>query len=310
MAALLRSCPKGEIGVPTLPPTIDTHLHFWDLKRFRYPWLDSEDCAPIRTNYLPGHFMADCDGLNVRGAVHVQADIDRSVDPVEETRWLASVLSEAHDLPPMVCVGYADLRALDLDDVLRRHAEFKCVRGIRQEAWFDSEATLPGVLQTNLLSDPAWVAGLRKVSRSDLSFELLVKPEQLAQAADIFHALPELPVILEHTGVPVIANGALPLNWRSGMRQFAKRVPQSVLKISAMGFIRSSWEVTDILPIVRESIEIFGPARCMFGSNFPVERPSGSYLRLWRAYDYITSDLSADDRSSLFSDTAQRVYGL
>lgn len=294
--------------MPAPPAVIDTHVHFWDLARFRYPWLDAEECAPFRSSYLPRQLIADFDDVNVTGLVHVQADIDRQIDPVEETKWLESTVAAQDDLPPTVCVGYADLRAPDLDDVLRRHLECELMRGIRQEAWFDPDSTLPGILRTNLLSDAAWIRGLRSLGRYNLSFELLVKAEQLEQAAAVFNDLPELPVVLEHTGVPINDDGGPPPLWRSGMRAFAKSVPHSVLKISAMGFIRPSWSLADIGPIVREGIEIFGPQRCMLGSNFPVEQPHGSYSRLWRAYDEITSDLSADERSDIFWRTAQRIY--
>lgn len=290
------------------PEIIDTHVHFWDLARFRYPWLDAEECAPIRASYLPGQLISDFEDLDVRGLVHVQADMDRGVDPAEETKWLESMRQAHGDLPPMVCVAYADLRAPALDDVLRRHLRHEFVRGIRQEAWFDPDSTLPGILRTNLLSDAAWIMGLRTLRRYDLLFELLVKAEQLEQAAAVFNDLPGLPVVLEHTGVPINRDGGPPPQWRSGMRAFAKSVPHSVLKISAMGFIRPSWSLADVGPIVREGIEIFGPERCMLGSNFPVEQPHGSYSRLWRAYDEITRDLSIDERADIFSRTARRVY--
>ena len=292
-------------------PIIDTHIHFWDRARFRYPWLETDDWAAIRDDYLPRHLAADAAGHDVRGLVHVQADIDRAIDPVEETAWLASLADSApQDFPQLVCIGYADLCSSELDDILERHARHELLRGIRQEAWFDPASTLPGVLSTNLLLEPAWLEGLRTVMRHGLSFELLVKPEQLALAAQIFRELPDLPVVLEHTAVPVLTDGVPPAKWREGMRTFARSVPHSVLKISAMGFIHPSWKTEDIRPLVLESIEIFGPARCMFGSNFPVERPSSSYSRLWQAYDEITRDFSASERAKLFHGTAERAYRL
>lgn len=295
--------------MPPLPPLVDAHVHLWDLERFRYPWLEADDCAPLRSDYLATHLVADIGALDVRALVHVQADIDHDLDPVEETAWLASQVAEAPDgFPPLVCVPYADLRAPDLDDVLARHAEHELVRGIRQEVWFDPESTLPGILQENLLDDPAWAAGLRRLVAHGLSFDLLVKAEQLDQAGTIFREVPELQVVVDHAGVPTLVDGVPPDVWRQGLRRFAAQVPNSVLKISGMGFLRPSWELADVRPTVLECIEIFGPARCAFASNFPVERPDASYERLWRAYDEITGELSGAERSDLFAGTAARAY--
>jgi predicted TIM-barrel fold metal-dependent hydrolase len=293
----------------SVPTVVDTHVHFWDLSRFPYPWLESEDTAALSSDYLPSNFMADSADLDVSSIVHVQADIDHSLDPVEETAWLASLVDSAPDgFPPMVVVAYADLRSPTLADTLARHAEYDFVRGIRQEVWFDPESTLPGVLRENLLDDPAWTSGLRRLADYNLSFDLLVKAEQLQGAAAIFREIPEVPVIVDHAGVPTLTDGAPPAEWRDGMRRFASEVPNSVLKISGMGFIKSSWEIHDIAPIVRECIEIFGPSRCAFGSNFPVEKPDATYSRLWEAYAEITRDLSTEERTYLFSKTAELAY--
>jgi predicted TIM-barrel fold metal-dependent hydrolase len=293
----------------TCPPVIDTHIHLWDLTRFRYPWLDAEDSAPIRSNYLPDRLIADVAEIDVRAFVHVEAGVEPSFDPVEETAWVESVLqTNADRLPPTACVAYADLRTPDLDDVLCRHADFEIVRGIRQELWFDPDSEQPGMLQSNLLSDPTWRGGLQRLAGHDLTFDLLVAAEQLDQACDVFREVPGLPVIIDHLGVPALVDDAPPRQWHHGLQRFAEQVPHSVLKLSGMSFIRGTWTLDDVRPLVRQAIEIFGPERCMFASNFPVERPHTSYEDLWQAYDDITADLSSTERTALFSGTARRVY--
>lgn len=292
-----------------IPSIVDTHVHLWDLSRFRYPWLEAEEYAPIRSNYLPSDLVADISSLDVRALVHVQADIDHELDPVEETAWLASLSESApRGFPRMVCVPYADLRSPDLDDILVRHTEYEFVRGIRQEVWFDPESTLSEVLQTNLLDDPAWVSGLKRLAEHDLSFDLLVSAPQLSQGSSIFRDIPDVPVIIDHSGAPVLKDGRLSATWLEGLQQFAREVPNAVIKISWMGFIRSAWAVSDIEDVVCACIDIFGPSRCAFGSNYPVERPDSSYERLWEAYAEITNSLSASERFELFEGTATRFY--
>jgi predicted TIM-barrel fold metal-dependent hydrolase len=207
-----------------------------------------------------------------------------------------------------VCVGYADLRQPDLDDVLDRHQQHSLFRGIRQEAWYDPASRRSDVPRENLLDDPTWVSGLDRVAARDLSFDLLVWSHQLEQAAAIFGYRPELKLVLEHTGVPADPSADARAVWRRGMTTFAERVPNAVLKISALVFISETWALDDLEPIVREAIDIFSPARCMFGSNFPVDRPAVSYPEVWQAYDRFTTHLSEQERALVFRENARRVY--
>lgn len=295
---------------------VDSHLHLWDLGRFAYPWLSDPDCADLRADYLPADWRADAQAVDIAATVHVQAEIDHAVDPVEETAWLDSLAAAggADGAPvPTVCVGYADLRAPDLDDVLDRHQRYPLFRGIRQEAWYDPYSTRADLPRHNLLDDPAWVAGLRRLAARQLTFDLLVWPHQLVRAAEIFRELPQLPVVLEHAGLPPPDPGYRE-QWRDGMRWFAAQVPWAVLKLSALRSVSPTWSVVELRPVVREAIEIFGPSRCMFGSNFPVDRslpagkPAVAYADLWRAYQEMTSDLSAAERAAIFREAAVRAY--
>lgn len=291
----------------TALPFVDTHLHFWDLERFRYPWL--ADFPELASDYLPGDLLADAAGRLPAALVHVQAEVDHALDPVLETEWvagLADALGPA--LPPLAHVAYADLRDAGLDRLLERHRAHEVVRGIRQEVWFDPASTRADVPRENMLADPAWAAGLARLPAHGLSFDLLAWPHQLAQAADLCAAVPDLQVVVDHTGLPPAQEGADLQVWREGLRRFAEIVPRSVLKLSAMAFVAAPWTVETVAPRVREAIEIFGADRCMFGSNFPVDRSGASYDGLWSAYEQIVAEASPAERSALFSETARRTY--
>lgn len=287
---------------------IDSHVHLWDLTRFRYPWLDHPEFASLRADYLVSDFMADVGELPLTAVVHVQAEVDHKLDPVTETSWLASLVDNNPELPGMVCVGYADLRTPALADTLDRHAEHDLFRGIRQEAWFDPQSTRADIPRDDLLSDPAWCAGLRELGKRGLSFDLLIWSRQLVQAAEIFRAHPDVPVVLEHLGTPILEGGSLPPGWREGIRRFATDVPHSVVKLSALSFLGSGWTTDIAAPVIREVIDVFAPSRCMFGSNFPVERANASYGGLWHTFAEIVAELSTTERESLFHGTAQRTY--
>lgn len=291
--------------VASLPPIVDTHLHFWDLGAFRYPWLHDPGCEHLRQNYLPPDWQDDAANLEILARVHVQAEIDHDHDPVEETRWLNRI---APATPATVCVGYADLRDRRVDEVLARHAETPMFRGIRQEAWFDPDSRRADVPKQNLLDSPEWRKGLRRLSSHSLSFDLLVWPSQLDQARVIFREIPDLPVILEHTGLPPLSDFDGLTRWRTSLRAFARQVPQAFLKLSGMSLIEPCWSPDRIAPIIREAIDIFGPDRCMLGSNFPLERATLSYSRLWGTYGEMLAHLDAKERDAVFFRTAAAVY--
>lgn len=291
-----------------IPPFIDAHLHFWDLGRHAYPWLGDPEVAHLRRDYLPRDWRRDASGLPVAGTVHLQAEMDHALDPALETRWLAELAADGG--APSVCIGYADLARADFDQVLDDHVEAGrgLFRGVRQEAWFDPASTRADVPRVNLLDDPAWARGLARLQARDLSFDLLVWASQLDQACGLFARLPGLRVVVEHTGLPDLRSGDGLRLWRASLRRFAAAVPQSVLKISAMNFIRSDWTVETVRPIVLEAIDIFGPRRCMFGSNYPVERSAASYGEVWGAYSEIVAAFTAAERQDLFCGVATRVY--
>lgn len=290
---------------------IDAHLHLWDLDQYHYPWLDDTGSEDLRRNYLPEHYAQDAKDVNVTATVHVQAELDHAVDPVAETSWLQSLATASGSegaAVPTVCVGYADLRAPNLDDVLDRHQQHALFRGVRQQAWYDPDSAKADIPRYNLLDDPTWLAGLRMLAARGLTFDLQVRPHQLEQAATIFSDIPELPLVLEHTGLPTKPDPEYRDVWRTGMRMFAEHVPHAVLKISALRFVSATWSISELAPVVSEAIDIFGPDRCMFGSNFPVDKPAIPYADLWRICEEMTRDFSADERAALFRENAARTY--
>ncbi|GAA4212854.1 amidohydrolase family protein [Actinocatenispora rupis] len=285
---------------------VDAHMHLWDLSRFRYPWLGDDGSAALRHDYLVADWRRDTDGVDLAGVVHVQAELDHTLDPVLETAWLDSLVRNGSGVPT-VCVGYADLRAPDLDDVLDRHQEYGMFRGIRQQAWYDPGSVRADVPRDNLLDDDRFGAGLDRLAARGLSFDLQVWPHQLAQATAVCRARPELTVVLEHTGLPP-TDPADRDGWRAGLRRFAREVPRSVLKISGLRFVSPDWDLRVLRPVVDDAVAAFGPDRCMFGSNFPVDRLSTGYRALWRSYDAMTGAYRPHERDQLLRGTASRTY--
>jgi predicted TIM-barrel fold metal-dependent hydrolase len=131
----------------------------------------------------------------------------------------------------------------------------------------------------------------------------------MADAAGLAQAHPETLIILDHAGMPVDRDEAGIRTWRQGMRALAA-VPNVVSKISGLGAFDWRWSADSIRPFVLETIEIFGVSRCMFASNFPVDKLYSDFDSLYAAFHSITRDFSPDEKRRLFHDNAERYYRL
>ncbi len=298
----------------TLPPFIDAHHHLWDLENNPYPWLTEGidhfvgDYSIFRRTYLISHLHEDASGLPLVKSVHVQAEWDHDSDPVGETAWLQSVAdSPASRGMPHAIVGYADLSRADARDVIARHAEYSNWRGIRHMLNWSEDPKWRFVDRGDLMRDPQWLRGYRALADHAGSFDLQVWPWQLKEAAELAKREPEVPIVLDHTGMPRDWDDDGVGVWRDGMRSFANADNVSV-KISALGMFTPEFNAESIRPFVLETIEIMGVDRCMFASNYPVDMLFSSYREIWKAYDAIIADFSEADRDALFRLNAERYY--
>ncbi|MEN5364742.1 amidohydrolase family protein [Brevundimonas intermedia] len=291
---------------------VDPHVHLWDLSRVRYGWLQDEplpnnpagDMSGIaHRNYLIEDYQADTAGWRVDKIVHVEAG-----QPIgwqlDETDWLQS-MADGSGYPHGIVAG-ADLLDPDLETLLEAHAAQPNVRGIRQIICWHADP-LKTYTHRDLLRDPAWVAGLAKLARHGLSFDLQLYPSQMATAAIVASRLPDVSMIVNHAGLPTDRDDIGMARWRTGLRLLAAQ-PQVSIKISGLGITDRDWTMESLRPVVLECIEAFGLQRCMFASDFPVERVHGSFDAFYSAFDAITADFSADERDRLFAANAEAIY--
>lgn len=286
---------------------IDTHHHFIDPERFHYPLLDDDTFAVLRQLYAQNEFLADIGDLDVVGSVHVQAEVDHATDPVLETAWLQSLADAGEQRVPSAAVGYADLRRPDVEDTLERHCQYPVLKGIRQEAWFDPKSERSDIPRDNLLEDERWRDGYRALGRFGLSFDMLVWGWQITEVARFVATVPDVPVVLEHMGMPPAEDAAALEIWRSGMRDLAA-VDHAAVKISGLGQVDPLWSTGTLRDLVLETIDIFGVERCIFGGNYPVEKLVTPYPAVWAAFDTFTSGFSETERDKLFHGNARRIY--
>lgn len=280
-------------------PLIDPHHHLWDVERYRYPWL-ADGNTGIATRYLVDDFLADGHGQLLQKSVHVQGEIDRDL-AVAETAWLQEIAGR-YGFPHGI-VAYAPLHDPALDTMLEAHAQYANLRGIRQILNPDQ------CERDDYLTDAAWQAGYGRLAHYGLSFDLQALPSQMSDAAVVARAHPEVPMIVNHSGMPRDRSPEGVELWRQGLRVLAEQ-QQIALKISGFVMFDPDWTVDSIRPLVLEAIEIFGVQRCMFASNFPVDKVHRSYAAIFGAFRTITAAFSDAERRALFHDNAERLYRL
>jgi len=295
-------------------PIVDAHQHFWDLSEKTHPWLDGDleiafrygDFSSLKRNYLPPDLARDSANQNVIGTVHVEAEWDPG-DPVAETRWLHEV-AEAHGRPNCI-VAQAWFGRDDIDAVLQGHASFPLVRGIRQKpaAAPSPDAFRPGL--PGSMADPDWRRGYALLGKYGLHYELQTRYWHLGEAADLARDFPDIPIVLNHAGVPEDRSADGLAAWRDGMARLADR-PNVTVKISGIGQPDAAWTVEANRAVVLDCIGLFGVDRCMFASNYPVDSLVASYDTIFDGFKAITAGLDADDRRKLFAGNAIRVYRL
>lgn len=293
---------------------IDPHHHLWSLKNDRYPWLRTPmeigvggDLNSIANDYSSDDYFADTKNYDLKKSVHIEAAYDRRF-PVDETEWLASIM--AGQSVPSAIVAYAAMQDPNVEETLDRHlAHGSIVKGIRQIlCWHDNPA-FRMVDRGDLFGDPMWQSGFAKLSKYNLSFDLMIYPNQLDSASALAAAFPNTAIIVNHAAMPIDRSEEGLSQWKNGLSKLAKNENVSI-KISGLG--QTDWQWTDqsMRRVIRDVLEVFGTSRSMFASNFPVDRAYSSFDALYRTYEKAVADLSEDEKHALFFENALRIYRL
>ena len=297
-------------------PIVDAHHHLWQLSggALYYPWLQDPQAhdfflgeyGSLKRDYLPPDYRHDSAGHDVVKTVHVEAECRRD-QQVAETRWLAEV-NARHAMPDAI-VAHAWFHTANAEEILAQQKSFALVRGIRSKPVTSRRPGESVAGAAGSMQDPKWLAGLKLLRKFDLSWDLRVPSWHLEEAAQVARAIPDVPVVLNHTGFPWNRSDAGLAMWRRGLRALAA-CEQACCKLSCLCLQDGPWNYEDNRAIVLEAIEIFGIDRCMFASNFPVDGLRVSFDRMFQDFKRMTGALSASDRRKLFHDNAARFYRL
>lgn len=296
------------------PAFVDAHHHFQDLAHNHYPWLADPDAppklegdlTPIRRDYLPPDYRSDLAPVDLVASVHIQHGWDPA-DPVGETRWLAR-LAETEGLPDAIVV-FADLAAPDADALLERHAVCPRVRGVRQILNWHPDPRFRVAERRDLMTDAGWRRGYQRLRAHNLSFDLQIYWPQMDDARRLAADFPDTLVILNHFGMPIDRSPAGVADWRAAMTRLAE-APNVLVKLSGLGLGRPRWTVADTTPLLSTVVEIFGVARCMLGTNLPVDRLFAPPSQIFEAFRALVSGMSVDERDAIYRGNAMRAYRL
>ena len=277
---------------------VDAHHHLWDLGVRDQDWITGAALAPLRRDFLLGDYEPQARACGVTASVVVQT----VTVPGETPELLA--LAATSDLIAGV-VGWADLTEPALADriatLTAMPAGGKLV-GLRHQVQNEPDP--------QWLTRPDVLHGLSVIARAGLAYDLVVTPGQLAAAARAAAAVPDLLFVLDHLGKPAIASGSIQ-PWARDLGRLAA-LPNTAAKLS--GLVTEAdwnrWKPSDLKPYAEVALDAFGPARVMFGSDWPVCTLAASYRDVLQAARDLTADLSDAEREAIFAGTATRLYRL
>jgi L-fuconolactonase len=313
-------------------PICDPHHHFWDFRTGRIPY----------QRYLLHELIADVDcGHNVRSTVFIEARAMyratgpaelRPVGEVEFVQGLAAASASGlygQCRAAAAIVGHADLklgeRVAPVLEALQAASPNR-FKGIRHIVTWDADPRVESRETQGVLSSAEFRAGAKALARMGLSLDTICCFPQLPELVEFARAVPDLPIIVNHlgglnrTGPFADRDDAVMPAWRSGMAALAK-CPNVMLKLGGIGMPRFGfdWHLRDqpigseelaasMAPLLSYCIDQFGPDRCMFESNFPVDKVSFSHPIVFNAFKRVSQGYSAAERAALFHDTAVKAY--
>ena len=289
---------------------VDAHHHYWDPVANYHPWLRDEPMIPfrygdyssIRKPFMPAEYDATAKGWDIVATVTMEGEWDPA-DPTGEAIWMQALANETGR--PAAHVAQAWLDRQDLAEVLKTYDTLPIVKSVRHKPRANAA---PGGPPGGMM-DPAFRAGFRRLTDHGLMFDLQTPWWHLDEAIDMAGLAPDIPIVLNHAGLPSDRSDTALTAWEAALTRFAD-LPNAYIKISGIGLPNRPWSIEDNREIIQTCVSVFGPNRAMFASNFPVDGVCGSFDTIFSGFAAASSDYSEADTRALFHDTAVKVYGL
>jgi predicted TIM-barrel fold metal-dependent hydrolase len=294
-----------------MTPIIDAHHHIW--RQADLPWLQGPMVArifgpyePIRRDYPIEEYLADIKSSNVVGSVYVQTNWAKE-KALEEAAWVQSVADK--EGWPHAIVGYADLLDDSAPQTLKALAKVPRVRGIRMQLHWHENPLYRFAAAADLMNEAQFRRNFAHVAENEFSFDLQVFTGQMKDAANFAAAFPSVTFVLQHSGMLEDKSKGGRAAWQEGMKRLAYQ-PNIVSKLSGLGTFIQRNDPSHIADVVHETVAVFGSDRCLFGSNFPIEKLWTSYAELVAAHRAAVSTYSSKEQLAMLHDNTVSVYKL
>jgi len=291
---------------------IDAHHHIW--RQRDLPWLVGSmvprifgPYEAIRRDYSMAEFRAEAEAAGIVASIYVQTNW-RPEDAVREVEWVECAATG--DAWPAAIVGFCDLGRPDASLILdRMHAASPRLRGIRQQLHWHENPQYRFVARPDLMADAQWRRGLAAAADRGFLFELQIFMGQAEPACALLRDFPSVSFVLAHAGMPEDISTEGFAAWREGLARLAS-YPNLATKLSGLGTFLHRNDPGMIGRVVREALSLFGADRCLFGSNFPIEKLWTDYRSLLAAHLAALAYLPTEVRQAVLAGNARRLYRL
>jgi len=273
---------------------IDSHLHFWNYHPIKDAWI-TDDMAVLKRDFAPDRLLPLLAAHSIDGGIAVQADQSEA-----ETRYLVDLATRYEFVKGIV--GWVDLRAPDVGERLDYFSQFALIKGYRHIV--QSEP------QDDFLLRADFCRGIGELGARGLTYDVLVYAWQLPTALQFVRRFPHQRFVLDHIGKPDIRCGQI-ADWQRMLAPFAKE-EHVACKIAGLSTEADwhRWGYADFAPYIDTVLEVFGPDRLLFGSDWPVCLVGAHYDQTCLIVDEHTATLTADEKDKLWGLTCKRMYNL
>ena len=256
------------------------------------------------------HLLADIDPYNITKSVYIECLKDG--DPVDETKNWAQAIADSNPKGfPHGIVSNCDLTSAEVLKKLTNHMTYPNFRGIRQVLQFHPvKKRLCFAAHDEFLTDITWQQGFSLLATHNLTFDLIALPHQFRRAYDVIKVNPNISVVINHCGSMFERDEATMKLWREGLSMLAS-LPNSYMKLSGLQMAKvPPNDFAFIKSIFQELIGLFGTDRCMYASNFPVDKINATYKQVIEAVEFSLADYTLEEKQRIFARNANKFYRL
>lgn len=272
---------------------LDSHQHFWEYDPKRQDWI-TQEMNRIRRNFRPADLYPLLQDAKIDGCIAVQAE-----ESLRETDFLLD-LADQHEWILGV-VGWADLKSDFLDVILDDYADRKNLVGFRE------------VLQSkdpDYMLQKDFIRGVLKIGERGYGYDILIFPNHLEASLELVKKCPDQRFVIDHLAKPFIKDG----EWKAWKKAMSLLAERELVHCKLSGMITEAdwkkWTPEQLFPYLEIAVELFGPERLMYGSDWPVCLLAGEYERFWQVIEEFTDSLSPSEKARIMGETAAEFYNL